>query len=155
MKFSSTEEWESKIKRVVISEEEIRTEIKKAGAYIDSLYDGSPILLVSILKGAFVFMADLCRAVTVPCEIAFMAAKSYFEGTQSSGHVEITMDLKHDISNYHVIIVEDIVDTGRTLNEIKKILGVRNPLSLRIMTLLDKPDRRVVELKTDYFPPFM
>lgn len=150
MKFSSTEEWESKINRVVISEEEIRTEIKKAGAYIDSLYDGSPILLVSILKGAFVFMADLCRAVTVPCEIAFMAAKSYFEGTQSSGHVEITMDLKHDISNYHVIIVEDIVDTGRTLNEIKKILGVRNPLSLRIMTLLDKPDRRVVELKTDY-----
>ncbi len=95
-------------------------------------------------------MADLCRAVTVPCEIAFMAAKSYFEGTQSSGHVEITMDLKHDISNYHVVIVEDIVDTGRTLNEIKKILGVRNPLSLRIMTLLDKPDRRVVELKTDY-----
>ena len=150
MKFNSTEEWRSKIKRVVISEEEIRTEIKKAGAYIDSLYDGSPILLVSILKGAFVFMADLCRAVTVPCEIAFMAAKSYFEGTQSSGHVEITMDLKHDISNYHVVIVEDIVDTGRTLNEIKKILGVRNPLSLRIMTLLDKPDRRVVELKTDY-----
>ncbi|MBO4524276.1 MAG: hypoxanthine phosphoribosyltransferase [Ruminococcus sp.] len=150
MKFNSTEEWRSKIKRVVISEEEIRTEIKKAGAYINSLYDGSPILLVSILKGAFVFMADLCRAVTVPCEIAFMAAKSYFEGTQSSGHVEITMDLKHDISNYHVVIVEDIVDTGRTLNEIKKILGVRNPLSLRIMTLLDKPDRRVVELKTDY-----
>ena len=150
MKFNSTEEWRSKIKCVVISEEEIRTEIKKAGAYIDSLYDGSPILLVSILKGAFVFMADLCRAVTVPCEIAFMAAKSYFEGTQSSGHVEITMDLKHDISNYHVVIVEDIVDTGRTLNEIKKILGVRNPLSLRIMTLLDKPDRRVVELKTDY-----
>ncbi|MBR5681842.1 MAG: hypoxanthine phosphoribosyltransferase [Ruminococcus sp.] len=150
MKFSSTEEWKSKIKRVVISEDEIRAEIKKAGAYIDSLYDGSPILLVSILKGAFVFMADLCRAVTVPCEIAFMAAKSYFEGTESSGHVEITMDLKHDISNYHVVIVEDIVDTGRTLNEIKKILGVRAPLSLRIMTLLDKPDRRVVELKTDY-----
>lgn len=150
MKFSSTEEWKSKIKRVVISEDEIRAEIKKAGEYIDSLYDGSPILLVSILKGAFVFMADLCRAVTVPCEIAFMAAKSYFEGTESSGHVEITMDLKHDISNYHVVIVEDIVDTGRTLNEIKKILGVRAPLSLRIMTLLDKPDRRVVELKTDY-----
>ena len=150
MRFSSTEEWKSKIKRVVISEDEIRTEIKKAGAYIDSLYDGSPILLVSILKGAFVFMADLCRTVTVPCEIAFMAAKSYFEGTQSSGHVEITMDLKHDISNYHVVIIEDIIDTGRTLNEIKKILGVRGPLSLNIITLLDKPDRRVVELKADY-----
>ena len=150
MKFSSTEEWKSKIKRVVISEDEIRAEIKKAGEYIDSLYDGSPILLVSILKGAFVFMADLCRAVTVPCEIAFMAAKSYFEGTESSGHVEITMDLKHDISRYHVVIIEDIIDTGRTLNEIKKILGVRNPLSLNVITLLDKPDRRVVELTADY-----
>ena len=150
MKFSSTEEWKSKIKRIIISEEEIRAEIKKAGEYINSLYDGSPILLVSILKGAFVFMADLCREVTVPCEIAFMAAKSYFEGTQSSGHVEITMDLKHDISNYHVVIIEDIIDTGRTLNEIKKILGVREPLSLKIITLLDKPDRRVVELKADY-----
>ena len=150
MKFSSTEEWKSKIKRIIISEEEIRAEIKKAGEYINSLYDGSPILLVNILKGAFVFMADLCREVTVPCEIAFMAAKSYFEGTQSSGHVEITMDLKHDISNYHVVIIEDIIDTGRTLNEIKKILGVRGPLSLNIITLLDKPDRRVVELKADY-----
>lgn len=150
MKFNSTEEWKSKIKRILISEEEIRAEIKKAGAYINSLYDGSPILLVSILKGAFVFMADLCREVTVPCEIAFMAAKSYFEGTESSGHVEITMDLKHDISGYHVIIIEDIIDTGRTLNEIKKLLGVRNPLSLNIMTLLDKPDRRIVELKSDY-----
>ena len=150
MKFDSTEEWKSKIKRVLISEEEIRKELKKAGALIDSFYDGSPILLVSILKGAFVFMADLCREVTVPCEIAFMAAKSYFEGTESSGHVEITMDLKHDISKYHVIIVEDIIDTGRTLNEIKKILAVRNPLSLRIITLLDKPDRRVVELKDDH-----
>lgn len=150
MKFDSTEEWKSKIKRVLISEDEIRREMKKAGEYINSVYDGSPILLVSILKGAFVFMADLCREVTVPCEIAFMAAKSYFEGTESSGHVEITMDLKHDISQYHVIIVEDIIDTGRTLNEIKKILGVRDPLSLRIMTLLDKPDRRVVELKADY-----
>lgn len=150
MKFNSTEEWKSKIKRILISEEEIRAGIKKAGAYINSLYDGSPILLVSILKGAFVFMADLCREVTVPCEIAFMAAKSYFEGTESSGHVEITMDLKHDISGYHVIIIEDIIDTGRTLNEIKKLLGVRNPLSLNIMTLLDKPDRRIVELKSDY-----
>jgi len=150
MKFSSTEEWKSRIKRVIIPEEEIRAELKKAGAYIDSLYDGSPILLVSILKGAFVFMADLCREVTVPCEIAFMAAKSYFEGTESSGHVEITMDLKHDISRYHVVIIEDIIDTGRTLNEIKKILGVRNPLSLNVITLLDKPDRRVVELTADY-----
>lgn len=150
MNFASTEEWKSKIKRIVISKEEIADEMKKAGAFINSVYDGSPILLVSILKGAFVFMADLCREVTVPCEIDFMAAKSYFEGTESSGHVEITMDLKHDISKYHVIIVEDIIDTGRTLNEIIKLLKLRNPLSLKVMTLLDKPERRVVELKTDY-----
>ena len=150
MKFGSTEEWKSKIKRVIITEEEIRTELKKAGEYIDSLYDGSPILLVSILNGAFVFMADLCREVKVPCEIAFMAAKSYYEGTESSGNVAITMDLKHDISKYHVVVIEDIIDTGRTLNDIKKILEIRNPLSLRIVTLLDKPDRRIVDLKADY-----
>lgn len=150
MRFDSTENWKSKIKRVIISEEQIREKIKKAGALIDSIYDGSPILLVSILKGSFIFMADICRAVTVPCEIAFMAAKSYFEGTVSTGHVEITMDLKHDISKYHVVIIEDIIDTGRTLNEIIKILKVRNPLSLKVITLLDKPDRRVVDLKADY-----
>ncbi|MBP5379085.1 MAG: hypoxanthine phosphoribosyltransferase [Ruminococcus sp.] len=150
MNFDSTEQWKSKIKRVIISEEQIREEIRKAGAMINSVYDGSPILLVSILKGSFVFMADICREVTVPCEIAFMAAKSYFEGTVSTGHVEITMDLKHDISKYHIVIIEDIIDTGRTLNEIIKILRVRNPLSLRVITLLDKPDRRVVDLKADY-----
>lgn len=150
MNFDSTEQWKSKIKRVIISEEQIREEIRKAGAMINSVYDGSPILLVSILKGSFVFMADICREVTVPCEIAFMAAKSYFEGTVSTGHVEITMDLKHDISQYHIVIIEDIIDTGRTLNEIIKILRVRNPLSLRVITLLDKPDRRVVDLKADY-----
>ena len=150
MKFDSTDEWKSKIRRIIIPEEEIRAELKKAGQLINSIYDGSPVLLVSILKGSFVFMADLCREVDVPCEIAFMAAKSYFEGTQSSGHVEITMDLKHDISGYHVVIIEDIIDTGRTLNEIIKILKVREPLSLHVITLLDKPDRRVVELKADY-----
>ncbi len=150
MKFDSTEKWKEKIKRVIISEEEIKAELKKAGELINSIYDGSPILLVSILKGSFIFMADICREVTVPCEIDFMAAKSYFEGTQSSGHVQITMDLKHDISKYHVVIIEDIIDTGRTLNEILKLLRLRNPLSIRIITLLDKPDRRVVELKADY-----
>lgn len=150
MNFDSKEEWKSKIKRVIISEEEIKAELKKAGAMIDSIYDGSPILLVSVLKGAFIFMADLCREVNVPCEIDFMAAKSYFEGTESSGHVQITMDLKHDISKYHVIIVEDIIDTGRTLNELLKLLRLRNPLSLRVITLLDKPDRRVVDLNADY-----
>jgi len=143
------EEFEKKIKRVLITKEEIDEAIKKVGAQISSTYDGRPILLVSILKGAFVFMADLCRAITVPCEIGFMCAKSYYEGTVSTGVVQITMDLKQDISKYHVIIVEDIIDTGRTLNDIVKLLNSRNPLSLKVVTLLDKPSRRVVDFKAD------
>lgn len=146
----SIESYKKRIKRVIISEEEIKEEIAKAGRYIDSLYDGRPILLVSILKGSFVFMADLCRAVSVPCEIAFMCAKSYFNGTVSTGIVNITMDLDVDISEYHVVIVEDIIDTGRTLNDIVKLLKTRNPLSIKVVTLLDKPDRRLVDFKTDY-----
>jgi hypoxanthine phosphoribosyltransferase len=145
----SVEEYNSKIKRVLITEEEIQEAIKKAGKEISDSYDGRPILLVSILKGAFVFMADLCRAITVPCEIGFMVAKSYYAGTTSSGVVKIEMDLDQDISNYHVIIVEDIIDTGRTLNDVVKMLKLRNPLSLKVVTLLDKPDRRVVDFKAD------
>lgn len=150
MNFTSKEELKKHIKGVLISEEEIKEAVAKAGKMIDDMYDGSPILLVSILKGAFVFMADLCRAVSVPCEIGFMAAKSYFESTQSSGNVQITLDLSQDISKYNVIIVEDIIDTGRTLKEVAKLLRERNPLSLRIITLLDKPERRLVELEADY-----
>ncbi|MBQ6789177.1 MAG: hypoxanthine phosphoribosyltransferase [Clostridia bacterium] len=145
----TTAEYSSKIKRVLITKEEIDAKIKEAGAYIDSIYDGRPILLVSILKGAFVFMADLCRAVSVPCEIGFMCAKSYYSGTSSSGVVQITMDLEQDIKDYHVIIVEDIIDTGRTLNDVVKLLRAREPLSLKVVTLLDKPDRRVVDFKAD------
>lgn len=145
----SLNEFNSKIKRVLISESEIREAIKKAGAEISATYDGRPILLVSVLKGAFVFMSDLCRAITAPCEIGFMCAKSYYEGTVSTGVVKITLDLDQDISQYHVIIVEDIIDTGRTLNDIVKMLKTRNPLSLRVVTLLDKPSRRVVDFKAD------
>lgn len=143
------EEFNSKIKSIIISEEEIDVAIKKVGKQISDSYDGRPILLLSILKGAFVFMADLCRAITVPCEIGFMCAKSYYNGTTSSGVVKITMDLEQDISKYHVIIVEDIIDTGRTLNDVVELLKTRNPLSLRIVTLLDKPSRRKVDLEAD------
>ena len=143
------ENFNSKIKGVLISEEEIKAAIKEAAKKIDESYDGRPLLLVSILNGAFVFMADLCREVTVPCEIAFMCASSYYSGTQSSGIVNITMDLKQDISGYHVIIVEDIIDTGRTLNDVVKLLKARGPLSLRVITLLDKPSRRIVDFNPD------
>lgn len=145
----SVEEFNKKIKRVLITEEEIKDAIAKAGKEISDSYDGRPILLVSILKGAYVFMADLCRAITVPCEIGFMAAKSYYAGTSSSGVVKITMDLEQDISNYHVIIVEDIIDTGRTLNDVVNMLKLRNPISLKVVTLLDKPARRKVDFVAD------
>ncbi len=145
----SVEEFNRSIKSVMITEEEIKDRIAQAAKEIDSWYDGTPILLVSILKGAFVFMADICRAVTVPCEIGFMCAQSYYSGTESSGIVNITMDLDRDVTNYHVVIIEDIIDTGRTLNDVVKLLRARNPKSLRIVTLLDKPARRVVDLTPD------
>ena len=144
-----TEEFDSKIKRVLITEDEIKAKIAEVGAQISREYEGKPLLLVSILKGAFVFMADICRAVTVPCEIGFMCAKSYYNGTSSSGIVKITMDLDQDISKYHVMIVEDIIDTGRTLSDVIKLLKARAPLSLKVVTLLDKPDRRLVDFKAD------
>ena len=143
------EEYNKKIKRILITEEEIRTAVKNVGKEIDKIYDGRPILLVSILKGAFVFMADVCRAVSVPCEIGFMCAKSYYAGTDSAGVVKITMDLTHDVSKYHVVIIEDIIDTGRTLSDVVTLLKARNPLSLRVITLLDKPTRRLVDFKAD------
>lgn len=148
-KIETMEDFQSGIKRVIITEEEIQAAIKKAGKEISDSYDGKPILLVSILKGAFVFMADLCRSITVPCEIGFMCAKSYYQSTVSSGIVKITMDLEQDVSHYHVIIVEDIIDTGRTLHDIVQLLKARHPLSLRIVTLLDKPSRRLVDLNAD------
>ncbi len=141
--------YKSGINKILITAEEIKVAIQKAGKMINEIYDGKPILLVSILKGAFIFMADLCRAVDVPCEIGFMCAKSYYAGTESSGVVKITMDLDKDISGYHVIIVEDIVDTGRTLNDICRVLKNRNPASLHVITLLDKPSRRVVDFNAD------
>ena len=145
----TTQEFQKKIKRVLISKEEIQNKIKAVGAQIIQEYEGKPLLLVSILNGAFVFMADLCRAITIPCETAFMCAKSYYNGTSSSGIVKITMDLMQDISGYHVIIAEDIIDTGRTLHDVIELLKARNPLSLKVITLLDKPDRRLVDLNAD------
>ena len=145
----TVEEFNSKINRILITEDEIKEAIARVGKEISDSYDGRPILLVSILKGAFVFMADLCRAITVPCEIGFMAAKSYYSGTVSTGAVKITMDLDQDISKYHVIIVEDIIDTGRTLNDVVNLLKTREPLSLKVVTLLDEPSRRVVDFQAD------
>ena len=150
MEIKSIADYERKIKRIVITAEEIQAAVQAAGAEISRSYDGHPILLVSILKGSCIFLADLCRAVTVPCEIGFLSASSYYDSTVSTGTVTITMDLTQDISKYHVILVEDIIDTGRTLRPAVQLLKARNPLSLKVITLLDKPTRRVVDFKADW-----
>lgn len=139
-----------KIKRVVISAEEIAAKIAEAGKLIDSEYERKPLLLVSILKGAYIFLADISRAVSIPCEIGFMAAESYGDALSSSGNVKLTLDLKQDISEYHVLIIEDIVDSGRTLSKIVEMLKEREPLSLKVLTLLDKPERRAVDFRPDH-----
>lgn len=136
------------IKRTLITAEEIAEKVKETGRYISEKYKDKPLLMVSILNGAFIFMADLCREVTVPCEIAFIAVKSY-DGTRSTGNVEITRDIDKDISKYNVVIAEDIIDSGRTLMDITEKLKNRSPLSLEVITLLDKPARREVPFEAD------
>lgn len=146
---NSKSDYENRIKNVLITEAEIKEKLREAGEYIDNIYDGNPILLVGILKGCFVFLADLCRNITVPCEVGFMGARSYYDGTVSTGKVNITLDLEQDISKYHLVIAEDIIDTGRTLKAVVEILKGRSPRSLSVVTLLDKPSRRVVDFKAD------
>ena len=144
-----TEKFNSHIKRILISEEEIQQRIIETGRQISEEYRDKPLLFISILNGSFVFISDLCRAVTIPCEVAFMCARSYYSGTVSTGNVSITLDVSQDLSKYHVIIAEDIIDTGRTLHDIIELLKKRNPLSVKVITLLDKPSRRIVDMKAD------
>ena len=132
--------YNKKISKVLITEEEIRDAIKIAGKKVSEIYDGRPILLVSILKGAFVFLADICRAVSVPCEVGFMCAKSYYQGTVSTGVVKITMDLDQDISNYHVVIIEDIIDTGLTMHGFMKQLKDMGANSVELTSFVFKPE---------------
>lgn len=145
----NNENYQKHIRRVIFTEEEIKEKITAAAAQISEKYSGKPLLLVSILNGAFVFMADFCRAVTIPCEIDFMSVRSYFDGTTSSENLVFDKDLTRDIKDYHVVIIEDIIDTGRTLAEITQRLKNRGPLSLEVITLLDKPSRRVVNFDAD------
>lgn len=138
------------IKEVYYSEEKLDAIVKELGRKISEDYKGKNLLLVSVLKGSVVFMADLMRAITVPCEIDFMCVSSYASGTSSSGVVKIIKDLDINLEGKDVLIVEDILDSGRTLNYIISILKNRNPKSIKICTLLDKPERRVVDLYADY-----
>ncbi len=130
------------IKKILFSEEQIKLKVKQTGKLISSEYEGKPLLILGILKGSFIFMADLCREITIPCETAFITAESYHSGTESSGAVRITHDIKQNLSEYHVIIAEDIVDSGQTLSKLIRMLDKMKPLSLSVYALLDKPSRR-------------
>ena len=138
------------VEKVLLTEEEIAGKIKELGAQISKDYAGKNLLLVSVLKGSVVFMADLMRAIDIECKIDFMAVSSYGAGAVSSGTVKIIKDLDIDLEGYDLLIVEDILDSGNTLSQLKKILLNRNPKSFKICTFLDKPDRRVVDLYADY-----
>ncbi|MCL1849328.1 MAG: hypoxanthine phosphoribosyltransferase [Clostridiales bacterium] len=138
------------IDRILISEEEIHQRVAEMGAQITEDYQGRDLLVIGILKGAFVFMADLVRQIKTPLEIDFVSLSSYGASTRSTGVVRMIRDLDREIVGRDVLIVEDIVDTGLTLNYLKENLLVRKPASLKICTFLDKPSRRKAELQPDY-----
>ena len=137
--------------KVLLSAEQIHNRITELGAEIDRDYPaGEPVYLIAVLKGAFIFMADLARAMKTPARIEFIGISSYGKGKTSSGQVQLTKDLDAPIEGHHVIIVEDILDTGITLNYLTTLMAQRKPKSLRIVTLLDKPERRQSPVKANY-----
>lgn len=138
------------IEKVFYSEEEISAIVTELGRRISEDYKDKDLLLVSVLKGSIVFMADLMRAITIPCEIDFMAVSSYGSGVKTSGVVKMIKDLDRDIKGKDLIIVEDILDSGMTLSYIIQMLEAREPASIRICTLFDKPSRRQVDVHATY-----
>ena len=138
------------IEQVLISSEQIQAKLQELAEQIDADYAEGGVLLIGVLKGAFIVMADLARYLTVPVEFDFMAVSSYGSATQTSGVVRILKDLDVDIAGRHVLVVEDIVDSGLTLNYLLRNLKARRPASLEIMTLLSKPDQIKVQLPIRY-----
>jgi len=138
------------IKEILVTEQQLQAKVAELGAQISRDYAGKDLLLVAILKGSVVFMADLMRAITIPCKIDFMVVSSYGSSTTTSGLVKIVKDLDQDLSGKDVVIVEDILDTGVTLSNLVPMLKMRNPSSVRICTILDKPSRRKADIRADY-----
>ena len=135
---------------VLVGSEEIQEKVREMGERITEDYEGERLLLIGILRGAVVVLSDLMRCVELPCDIDFMDISSYGSGTSSSGVIRILKDLEEDVAGRHVLIVEDIIDTGLTLSYLRRSLLARNPASLEICTLLTKPSRRKVELDVKY-----
>ena len=138
------------IKSVMISEEEIEEIVKNLGEKISEDYAGKELLLVVILKGSIIFAADLMRHITVPVKLDFMQASSYGSGMETSGVINIKKDLENDAAGKHILIIEDIIDSGNTLAKLKHILKDRGPASVKICSLLSKPSRREMEVEVEY-----
>ena len=138
------------IEKVLISEEELKDIIARLGKQITEDYKDKNLLVVSVLKGSVMVMADLLREIKLPLRIDFMSVSSYGSGTTSSGTVKIIKDLDINLAGYDLLIVEDILDSGVTLSSLKQILLTRGPASVKICTLLDKPERRKADIKADY-----
>ena len=140
----------SEIERVLLSETQIADRIKELAKKIDEDYQGKEVIAVCILKGSVIFFADLIRAMKTPTSVEFMKVSSYGFGTSSSGRLSVGLDLFSNIEGKDVLIVEDIIDSGNTMYALKEMLSTRNPASIRIVTLLDKPARRTVDIQADY-----
>ena len=136
--------------KVLLSEGQISARIAELGEQISRDYQGKNLLMISVLKGSVVFMSDLMRAVSVPMEIDFMSVSSYGAGVKTSGVVKILKDLDRPIAGYDLLIVEDILDSGLTLSYLSELLRSRQPKSMKLVTLLDKPERRKVEVQAHY-----
>ena len=138
------------MERILFTEEELAARVRELGARITRDYAGKDLVIASVLRGSFIFMADLTRAIELPLTVDFMAVSSYGAGTVSSGQVEIKKDLSDSIEGKDLLIVEDILDSGNTLYYLIDVLEARKPASIRICTLLDKPERRIKPIKADY-----
>lgn len=136
--------------RVMLTEEEVDAKIQEIGDRISKDYAGKQVHLVCVLKGGSFFLCELAKRITIPVSLDFMSVSSYGGGTQSSGIVKIVKDLDEPLKDKEVIVIEDIVDSGRTLSYLLEMLKKREPKSLRLCTLLDKPERRVVDVRVDY-----
>lgn len=138
------------VEKILVTEEELREIAKKLGKKITEDYKGKKLLVVGVLKGSIYFLTDLSRYIDLPCNIDFIQASSYGASTVSSGNIKITKDISQDLTGFDVLLVEDILDTGKTLKHIHDMLSKRNPESIAVVTLLDKPARRTADIEADY-----
>ena len=138
------------IQEVLFSEQQLADKVAELGARISADYAGKDPLIVSVLKGSYVFMADLTRRISIPCNVDFMVVSSYGKGTKTSGEVQIIKDIEQPIDGRDLLIVEDILDSGVTLNYLMQVLNARGARSIRLCTLLSKPSRRKVDVSVDY-----